>query len=340
MKAESQDVFVEAARPDVSIVVPFFNEEETIETLCDRIATSLDAEQVSFEIILVDDGSSDAGPDVAKRLAEERPYCVLLGFRRNFGKAAALSAGFKHASGKVLITMDADLQDDPAELPRFLEQIEAGADVVCGWKEVRHDPLGKTMPSRLFNATVNRVFGLKIQDHNCGFKAYRREAIEEANLYGELHRFIPALLHARGYRLAELPVQHHPREHGQSKYGWSRLIKGALDLMTVALTTRYGARPLHLFGGGGLLLGMIGGAILTYLTILWAVGAGPIGDRPLLFLGMLLVLAGGQMIGIGLLAELILARSIREDDKYDISTIVGSHYAERQAERAKRIRVS
>ena len=339
MKAESQDVFIEAARPDVSLVVPFFNEEETIETLCDRIAASLEAEQVSFEIILVDDGSSDAGAEIAARLAAERPYCVLLGFRRNFGKAAALSAGFKHARGDVVITMDADLQDDPAELPRFLKEIDDGADVVCGWKQVRHDPLGKTMPSRLFNAVVNKVFGLKIQDHNCGFKAYRRQAVENANLYGELHRFIPALLHARGYRLVELAVQHHPREHGQSKYGWSRLIKGALDLMTVALTTRYGARPLHLFGGGGLLLGVIGGAILTYLSVLWAIGAGPIGDRPLLMLGMLLVLAGGQMIGIGLVAELILARSIREDDKYEISRIVGSAQAERREERARQVRV-
>ncbi len=326
MKEELRESFYTVARPDLSIVVPFFNEVATIEALYARICAALKPNGVEFEVILVDDGSTDGSHAVAAAMAERHANCILIGFRRNFGKAAGLSAGFSYARGKVVVTMDADLQDDPAELPRFLTAIEDGADVVCGWKQVRHDPLGKTMPSRLFNGVVNRVFGLRIQDHNCGFKAYRREAIEDVNLYGELHRFIPALLHARGYRLSELAVQHHPREHGQSKYGWSRLVKGALDLLTVAMTTRYGARPLHLFGGGGLLLSLIGGAVLAYLAILWATGAGPIGDRPLLLFGMLLVLGGGQMIGIGLLAELILARSIREEDKYKINTVVGVEF--------------
>jgi glycosyltransferase involved in cell wall biosynthesis len=336
MKEELLGSLFDIAQPDLSVVVPFFNEEETIETLHQRICVALEPSKTDFEIIFVDDGSSDEGPAIAAALAEQHENTILIGFRRNFGKAAALSAAFSCARGRIVATMDADLQDDPAELPRFLEAIDDGADVVCGWKQVRHDPLGKTMPSRLFNAVVNRVFGLSIRDHNCGFKAYRREAIEEVNLYGELHRFIPALLHARGYRLTELAVQHHPREHGTSKYGWSRLIKGALDLMTVALTTRYGARPLHLFGGGGLLVSLAGGAILTYLAALWLIGAGPIGDRPLLTFGMLLMLAGGQMIGIGLLGELVLSRAIREDDKYDIRTMVGGEFP--TAKNARRIR--
>lgn len=324
MREQLLGSLLENARPDISVIVPFFNEDATIETLHDRICAALEPIGVRFEIIFIDDGSSDGGNAVAARLAETHPHCILVSFRRNFGKAAALSAGFSFARGRVVATMDADLQDDPAELPRFLDAINGGADVVCGWKQVRRDPLGKTLPSRLFNAVVNRVFGLQLMDHNCGFKAYRREAIEEVNLYGELHRFIPALLHARGYRLTELAVEHHPREHGVSKYGWGRLIKGALDLMTVALTTRFGARPLHLFGGGGLLLSLAGGAILAYLAVLWAIGLGPIGDRPLLLFGMLLMLGGGQMIGIGLLGELVLARSIREGDKYDIRSVTGT----------------
>lgn len=324
MKETLLGSLAEATRPDLSVVVPFFNEERTIETLHERIRAALDPAGTRFEIVFVDDGSSDGGNAIATRLAETHAHVTLISFRRNFGKAAALSAGFSYARGEAVVTMDADLQDDPAELPRFLSAIREGADVVCGWKQVRRDPLGKTLPSRLFNSVVNRVFGLKLRDHNCGFKGYRRQAIKEINLYGELHRFVPALLHARGYRLVELAVEHHPRQHGISKYGWSRLIKGALDLMTVALTTRYGARPLHLFGGGGLVVSLLGGAILTYLAILWALGLGPIGDRPLLLFGMLLVLGGGQLIGIGLLGELVLARSIREEDKYDIRSVTGA----------------
>lgn len=307
-------------RPAVSIVVPFLNEEETLRTLHGEIADALSG--TDFEILFVDDGSTDSSEQVVRGIVAEDRRASLIGFRRNFGKAAALSAGFRRARGDILITMDADLQDDPKELPRFLAAIAEGADVVCGWKQVRHDPRGKTMPSRLFNAAVNKTFGLDLKDHNCGFKAYRREAVENVNLYGELHRFVPALAKARGYRIVELPVHHRARQFGVSKYGWSRLIKGALDLLTVALTTRYGARPLHMFGGGGLVVGLVGGLILSYLALLWVLGAGPIGNRPLLLFGMLLVLGGAQMIGIGLLGELFLSRSIREDDKYDIRHVV------------------
>jgi hypothetical protein len=197
--------------------------------------------------------------------------------------------------------------------------------MVSGWKQVRNDPLDKTLPSRLFNGAVNKAFGLEINDHNCGFKAYRREALEELNLYGELHRFVPALLHARGYRVGQIPVQHRARRFGKSKFGAKRLVKGALDLLTVWLNTRFGARPLHLFGGGGLLLSGLGFAILAYLSVLWMLGHS-IGTRPLLMLGMLSVLFGGQMIGVGLLGELILRRTIGEADKYSVAESRGSAF--------------
>jgi glycosyltransferase involved in cell wall biosynthesis len=221
--------------------------------------------------------------------------------------------------------MDADLQDNPAEIGNFLKALDEGADVVSGWKQVRNDPLDKTLPSRLFNGAVNKAFGLDLNDHNCGFKAYRREALDELNLYGELHRFVPALLHARGYRIGQIPVQHRARQFGVSKFGAKRLIKGALDLLTVWLNTRYGARPLHLFGGGGLLLSGLGIAILAYLSAIWLAGQ-PIGNRPLLVFGMLLMLFGGQMITVGLLGELILRRTIGENDKYSIRETAGAAF--------------
>jgi glycosyltransferase involved in cell wall biosynthesis len=310
--------------PAVSLVIPFYNEAETLAALHGAIRHELETAGLTYEIILVNDGSTDAGEAVCRALVAADPHVTLINFRKNFGKSAALSAGFRAAAGEIVITMDADLQDDPAELTRFVAAIEQGADVVCGWKKDRRDPWGKTAPSRLFNAVVNRTFGLKLRDHNCGFKAYRAQALANLNLYGELHRFVPALLHARGYRLCELPVQHHPRRFGKSKFGASRLVKGGLDLMTVAMTTRYATRPGHVFGAIGLLMLLAGGLCLSYLSLLWLIGAGPIGNRPLLFLGMLLMLFGGQFISTGLIAELVLSRSIQEGDKYDIRDRVGA----------------
>ncbi len=309
--------------PAVSVVIPFLDEVDTLETLHDQIRQALDKAGISFEIIFINDGSSDGSEAVCRGLAGAHSNVVLINFRTNFGKSAALSAGFREASGAVVITMDADLQDDPAELVRFIAAIDAGADVVCGWKKQRHDPFGKTAPSKLFNAVVNKTFGLALRDHNCGFKAYRREALVDLDLYGELHRFVPALLHTRGFRIAELAVQHHPRRFGRSKFGAGRLIKGGLDLLTVAMTTRYATRPGHVFGALGLLMLLGGGLCLSYLGVLWLIGAGPIGNRPLLFLGMLLTLFGGQFISTGLLAELVLSRSVSEADKYAIRDRVG-----------------
>ena len=309
--------------PKLSLVVPFFDENESLDPLYHEIVAACDALGQSFELIFVDDGSRDDGAATVAGLVAADERVRLIRFRRNFGKSAALSAGFGAARGQIAISLDADLQDDPAEIGRFLAALEQGADVVSGWKRVRNDPIDKTLPSKLFNTAVNRAFGLSIHDHNCGFKAYRAEALAELNLYGELHRFVPALLHARGFRIAEVPVEHRARRFGKSKFGAKRLIKGALDLLTVWLTTRYGARPLHMFGGIGLALGLAGGAILGYLSLLWVLGLGPIGDRPLLMLGMLLVLFGGQLVGVGLLGELILARTIGERDKYAIREILG-----------------
>lgn len=310
--------------PDCSFVIPFFDERQSLEMLYREIVEQSEALGKRFEVIFVDDGSNDGGSEIVRALATADPRVSLLRFRRNFGKSAALSAGFAAARGDIVVSMDADLQDNPSELGKFFDALEAGADVVSGWKQVRNDPVDKTLPSKLFNEAVNRVFGLHLNDHNCGFKAYRHEALAELNLYGELHRFVPALLHARGFSVAEIPVQHRARRFGKSKFGTKRLIKGALDLLTVWLTTRYGARPLHFFGGIGLVASMLGGAILFYLSCLWALGLGPIGDRPLLLFGMLLLIGGGQIIGVGLLGELILAQTINEADKYAVAESSGA----------------
>lgn len=316
-------------RPDISFVVPFFDEEESLELLYAEIVENCAALARTFEIVFIDDGSRDGGAQVVRGLAHGDPRVSLVRFRRNFGKSAALSAGFRLARGNVVFSLDADLQDDPAEIGRFLAALDGGADVVSGWKQVRNDPIDKTLPSKLFNGAVNRAFGLELNDHNCGFKAYRREALDELNLYGELHRFVPALLHARGFRIAQIPVQHRARRFGKSKFGAKRLVKGGLDLLTVWLNTRYGARPLHLFGGAGLVLSLLGGVILAYLAVLWVLGLGPIGDRPLLLFAMLAVISGGQLIGVGLLGELILSRTISEQDKYAVAERTGSAAQER-----------
>jgi glycosyltransferase involved in cell wall biosynthesis len=297
------------AKPRVSIVVPVMNETDTIGPLAEQIfATSAASERfVLEEIRFIDDGSIDATwpaiLDAARR--DARVQGVRL--RRNFGKATALQIGVAEASGDVIVTMDGDLQDDPAELPRFVEAIESGLDVVSGWKRSRQDPLGKTLPSRVFNWITARASGIPLHDFNCGYKAYRREVFDAVHLYGELHRFVPVLAHAYGYRVGEIDVTHHPRRFGRSKYGARRFLRGLLDLFTVFALTRYARKPGHLFGAGGLLLGAIGGIILAWLSIEWLGGAA-IGHRPLLLLGVLLVLVGVQLLMFGLLAELMISR--------------------------------
>jgi len=289
---------------DLSIVIPLYNEQESLEELTTRIGKNIQPLNLHYEIIFVDDGSSDASLNVLKNLKQKSAQIKILSFRKNYGKSAALSEGFKVASGKIVITMDADLQDDPAEIPNLISKINSGYDMVSGWKKKRHDPLQKTIPSKFFNFTTARLTGIKIHDFNCGLKAYRREVIKEIPVYGELHRYLPVLAHRRGYSVGEIIVQHHPRKHGTTKYGLRRFFDGFFDLLTVLFLTRYKQKPLHLFGLFGLISFFFGFLISAYLTILWFEGHG-IGNRPLLFLGILLIIVGMQSFSIGLIGEMI-----------------------------------
>lgn len=292
-------------RPRISVVVPLLDEEGTLEELHDKLTRVLGELGEPYEILFVDDGSRDGSARVIATLAARDPAVGYVRFRRNFGKSAALDAGFRRARGEIVVTMDADLQDDPDEIPHLVAALdERDLDLVSGWKQKRHDPLGKTLPSKLFNFTVRTLTGLKLNDFNCGLKAYRAEAIEGLDLYGELHRYIPVLVDWRGFRVGELAVTHHPRKWGKSKYGIERMAKGFFDLLTVILLTRYRRRPLHLFGWAGLVMFLLGFACLAYLTVLWFLGTG-IGARPLLLLGVLLVTVGVQLISTGLLGEMI-----------------------------------
>jgi glycosyltransferase involved in cell wall biosynthesis len=288
----------------ISVVVPVHDEERSVEPLYKELRSALEPLGRAWEAVFVDDGSADGSFAALTRLHAMAPNIEVVRLRRNFGKAAALAAGFRHASGDVVVTIDADLQDDPAEIPRLLAKLDEGFDLVCGWKTERRDPLTRRLPSRIFNGVVGRVSGLRLHDMNCGLKAYRADVVRNLRIYGELHRFLPVLAHDRGYRVAELPVNHRPREHGRSNYGVERYMRGFLDFMTVWFMGRYRHRPLHLFGGLGLALGAIGTVLLVYLTVLKLSGEA-IGHRPLLTLGVLLVVVGLQFFSLGLLSELI-----------------------------------
>jgi glycosyltransferase involved in cell wall biosynthesis len=288
----------------ISVVVPVHDEERSVEPLYKELRSALEPLGRAWEAVFVDDGSADGSFAALTRLHAMAPNIEVVRLRRNFGKAAALAAGFRHASGDVVVTIDADLQDDPAEIPRLLAKLDEGFDLVCGWKTERRDSLTRRLLSRIFNGVVGRVSGLRLHDMNCGLKAYRADVVRNLRIYGELHRFLPVLAHNRGYRIAELPVNHRPREHGRSNYGVERYMRGFLDFMTVWFMGRYRHRPLHLFGGLGLALGAIGTVLLVYLTVLKLSGEA-IGHRPLLTLGVLLVVVGLQFFSLGLLSELI-----------------------------------
>ena len=292
--------------PELSFVIPFMNEEQTLRPLFEGIRESAEGLDKSFELIFIDDGSTDGSAAVAEALCRENPGVVkLIALRGNFGKSAALAAGFGEAHGQVVFTMDADLQDDPKEIPRFLEKLDEGFDLVSGYKKTRHDPITKVVPSRIFNAMVRWLTGTHLHDVNCGFKAYRHVVIENVRLYGELHRFVPILAHARRFRIGEIEVLHHPRKHGVSKFGGGRFFRGLMDLLTVYFIMRYERRPAHFFGGVGALCSIGGFGILSYLTVLWFMGEA-IGHRPLLSLGVLLVVVGIQFLATGLIGELLV----------------------------------
>ncbi|HEY7380091.1 MAG TPA: glycosyltransferase family 2 protein [Gaiella sp.] len=288
----------------ISVVVPVRDEERSVELLYDELGSALDGAGYAWEAVFVDDGSVDGTFAALTRLHSGHDNVRVVRLRRNLGKAAALDAGFREASGELIVTIDGDLQDDPAEIPRLLAKLEEGFDLVCGWKATRRDPLTRRVPSRVFNTVAGRVSGVRLHDMNCGLKAFRAEVVRGMRLYGELHRYVPVLAHYRGYRIAELPVNHRPREHGRSHYGMERYTRGFLDLLTVTFMGRYRYRPLHLFGGVGLLMGLAGFAILVYLTIVKIAGEA-IGHRPLLTLGVLLLVVGVQFLSLGLLSELI-----------------------------------
>ncbi len=294
----------------LSVVVPLKDEEASIPILVERILhVTREAGLILADIVVVDDGSTDGTWAALETLAASHPQVSALRLRRNFGKATALMVGVGAASGDIIVTMDGDLQDDPDELPRFAAAIAAGADLVSGWKKERHDPLSKTLPSKLFNAVTAWASGIALHDFNCGYKAYRREIFETVRLYGELHRYTPVLADALGYRVGELVVRHHPRRYGSSKYGVGRFIRGFLDLLTVLMITRFAYRPSHLFGGIGTILLCVGGAFVTYLVGLKIFTGASIGDRPLLLLGALIAIIGVQLLLFGMLAELIVSRS-------------------------------
>jgi glycosyltransferase involved in cell wall biosynthesis len=296
----------------LSVVVPAKDEEESLPLLVARIIEVCASHALVLrDIVLVDDGSRDKTWAVMSKLAADKDIVQAIRLRRNFGKATALMVGIAACAGDIVITMDADLQDDPDEIPRFLEKLDAGYDVVSGWKKDRHDPLSKTLPSRLFNRVTSRISGVRLHDFNCGFKAYRREIFDSVELYGELHRYVPVLANALGYRIAEIPVRHHARRFGKSKYGVARYMRGFLDLLTVVMITRYAYRPGHLFGGVGSLFLLCGGVVLTYLTGLKVFTGASIGDRPLLLFGVMVVIIGIQFVLFGMLAELVISRTQR-----------------------------
>ncbi len=311
----------------ISVIIPVYNEEASLEQLARELAEVAVKHAWEMEFIFVDDGSTDGSWSVIGQLARQDARIMGIRFRRNFGKAAALAAGIRQARGEWICTLDADLQDDPGEIPRLFDELQKGYDLVTGWKKVRYDPWHKVIPSRVFNWLVSKWTGVHLHDHNCGLKLGRAEVFREIRLYGELHRFVTVLAAARGFRVGEVVVQHRPRTFGYSKYGASRFIKGFLDLMTVQFLTRYGRRPQHLLGTVGILLAALGFVGLVYLTVLWILTqfAGyefaPLHTRPLLIYSVAAILLGSQMMSIGFLAELITAYQSRDEDFYSIAEI-------------------
>jgi len=292
---------------ELSIIIPIFNEEQNLRPLHAQLKEVVEGLGISYEIIAVDDGSSDRSFAILKELHEHDKHLKVLRFRRHFGQTAAFAAGFDHSQGKVVITMDADLQNDPVDIPLLLDKVKEGYDIVSGWRVDRQDPfLSRRLPSMLANWLISQVTGVHLHDYGCSLKAYRREVVKGVHLYGELHRFIPALGSWMGVSVAEVPVRHHPRRFGTSKYGVSRTIPVILDLLTVRFLLSYSTRPIRIFGGLGLLASAIGFTLGVYLTFVKMVMGKDIGNRPLLLLAVLLILVGVQLVGMGLLGELVV----------------------------------
>lgn len=300
----------------ISIIIPLLNEEESIQPLMYALRNSLSKLHISYEIIFVDDGSTDNSLNVIKNIQRSDTRIKFISFKKNYGKSAALQIGFNRATGDAVITMDADLQDDPDEIPNLLAKLNEGFDLVSGWKKKRHDPIVKKISSKFFNFVTRFFSGVKIHDFNCGLKAYRGDVVKRISVYGELHRYIPLLASWEGFTVTEIPVKHHPRRYGKTKFGITRFFKGFVDLITVLFTTRYIKRPMHLFGFLGALAFLLGVIVNAYLSYEWFKGI-PLKDRPLLFLGILLIIVGVQFFAVGLLGE-ILAHNFQGDGEYNI----------------------
>ena len=306
---------------DISVVVPVLNEEESIPNLHQRLTEALEHTGRSYEIIVIDDGSTDRSFEILKTLQAGDEHLRVVRFRRNYGQTAAFAAGFDRAKGDVVITIDADLQNDPADIPALLAKLDEGYDVVSGWRANRQDRfLDRRLPSKVANGLIGWATGVHIHDYGCSLKAYRREVLADVQLYGELHRFLPALAHAAGGRVTEIPVSHHPRRFGKSKYGLSRTLKVMLDILVVRFLMSYSTRPIHIFGLLGLLSFLIGAVLLGYLAVVRLVLLQPIAERPLLLAAILLTMLGVQLVTTGLLAELT-SRTYYESQGKSIYTV-------------------
>lgn len=330
-RADPPELGESAGARSISIVIPVYNEVESLEELLASIKKTVRGIDLArLDVIFIDDGSDDGSWQLIRRLALDDSSVHGIRFRRNFGKAAALAAGFEHATGDVVFTMDADLQDDPAEIPRMLAKLDEGWDVISGWKRVRHDPWHKTVPSRIFNWMVGRLTGVQIHDHNCGFKVYRTEVVRDLRLYGEMHRFVPVLASAQGWRVSEVTVNHRPRKFGHSKYGVARLMKGFLDLATVYFLTGFGERPLHLLGGLGLASFFLGTTGLVVLSAIWFISRLSEGipdvhlhQRASFYYSIVGLLLGVQLLAAGLIAEMLAAATSRDVTLYSIAERAG-----------------
>jgi len=292
----------------MSVIVPVYNEQDSLLELTERLQDSLKKITPNSEIIFINDGSTDASAVNLKSIYDNNQDVKVINLRRNFGKSAGLNIGFNKAAGDLVVTIDADLQDQPEEIPNLVKCLQDNNyDLVSGWKRDRHDPISKTWPSKLFNGLLRLISGLKLHDFNCGLKIYRREVIQDLSVYGQLHRFLPLLAYQHGFKVGELAVKHDRRRFGRSKYGGARIVSGFLDLITVTLLTRFHWRPNHFFGSIGFLSFMSGFGIALYLTVIWFLGQRPIGNRPLFFLAILLIIIGIQLISLGLLGEMIVS---------------------------------
>lgn len=312
--AKEENKVLNLNNQSVSVVIPLLNEEESLRELAKLLEDVLGSLNCNYEVLFIDDGSTDKSFERIKELntANKRFKCIK--FRKNYGKSAALAAGFKAAKGNFVITMDADLQDDPREIPDLIKVLQSGYDLVSGWKKVRYDPFIKRSTSKIFNYVTSKVSGVRLHDFNCGLKAYKKDVVKSLKVYGEMHRYLPALAHLSGFRVTEKVVKHHPRKFGKTKFGASRFINGFLDVLTVMFTTKYIKKPLHLFGMLGMLSGAAGFIIIAYLTIMKFVEGAYISNRPLFIAGVLLAIVGVQFFSLGLIAEMITKQNANQED--------------------------